>query len=236
MLRWLAVMALLCSNALAGEPGGGVSASATVSVGITVASFARIEMPEGSQLLFTVPESCPQPPAGPPGKQRGFENAACHKPWLLGPELHSVRLPFTVSGNTKVQVSIVPDHFLRIKTNRYLGRALSAKGQQIGYHAVVQFPVPAPDYRWSRDWLDTPAWWNGRGWAGFGDLPHWSGIAHMPGKVASGTPPLPADLAARDNMAFGVIYAVSRRDWTADGRDAEPGTYAGTVTIIVIAE
>ena len=113
---------------------------------------------------------------------------------------------------------------------------MKGNGALLGYHAVVHFPAPAPAYRWAHDWDGWDEWHHWNGWPGFGRLPPWSRIAHLPGTDGDGTPPLQDDLAERHFKAHGVVYAVARRSWTPTGAYAAPGDYYGAIIITVTAE
>jgi hypothetical protein len=60
------------------------------------------------------------------------------------------------------------------------------------------------------------------------------GYASFPGQNGVGTPWLTADVS--DGAVKGVIFIVSKRNWTTNGEDAEDGAYRGTVIVTVVAD
>lgn len=152
------------------------------------------------------------------------------------PVVRPARISFSVVGNALAVVSVTPSSFLRVWSRKYLGKAVGPTGDFLGYQAVVHFPAPSSHYAWLRGWESYEDWDNWRGWGGFGYLPSWSRWAKLPGVNGHGTPPLTADVVRRGGRAFGVIYLVARSDWTADGRNAHPGDYAGALELTISAE
>lgn len=211
----------------------------SVNVTIRILPYAQFSIPPASGFILRVrPLACPPLPALLPASLRHRWALQCYllPGWQPWPPVVPARLPFAVEGNARVQVSVLPGSFLRTYGGRYLGRATRTGVEALGYHAIVHFPVATPIYHWVADWLGWDDWRQWNGWAGYGYLPIWSRIAHLPGTNGGGTPPLAADLSARGNRAYGVIYAVARRSWTASGTFATPGDYQGSVVITVTAE
>lgn len=161
------------------------------------------------------------------------------KRWLSDwywPVVRPLRIPFVVFGNALASVSVKPHQFMRIKGGRYLGRATGAGGRTLGYDTIVHFPAPRRDYHWLSGWDFYDDWDRWRRWDGFGWLPRWSKWAKLPGVNGAGTPLLTTNMLHRGGDAHGVVYIVSRRDFTSDGRKAKPGDYAGTILITVVAD
>lgn len=176
----------------------GRTASASVGVQIKIESSASIEFPEGLDFLIDVPAN--KSPRG-----------ATIKP---------VRIPFTVTGSSLVQVQATPEAYLRLFDGFFAGRALGPGNgsQTLGYDIVVQFPVP------SKNHSGLP----GRG--GFGTLPSKPNLASLPGIDLSSTPALTGD-AAKKQQLYGTIHIVAEHNWTTSGAYANPGKYRGRITV-----
>jgi hypothetical protein len=236
------VIAILAFGALllwsAGVHAGNV-AHHQVDVTIVVQPYASVSVPGNGTFKLTVPPIvCPViPPAALPALRNAWGGGCPMLPgWSPWPAVQSARIPFTVRGNGVVRVTVTPDRFMRPSFGRQLGLASKSNGAALGYHAIVHFPTPSPDYRWALAWEGWDDWSLWRTWNGFGWLPAWSFVSHLPGTFGGTSPPLVADLTRRQSKADGVIYAVSRQSWTPSGAYAEPGDYYGTVTITVTAE
>lgn len=161
------------------------------------------------------------------------------KRWLsewYWPVIKPVRIPFTVTGNAIAEVSVRPHQFIKIKSGKYLGKATGPSNRTIGYDTIVHFPAPKSNYFWLSGWDFYDDWHDWRRWAGFGSLPSWSKWAKLPGTNNTGTPFLGANMVQRGGTAQGVVYIVSRRDFTTDGKKAKPGDYAGTIVLTVVAD
>jgi hypothetical protein len=161
------------------------------------------------------------------------------KRWLSDwywPVIRPVRIPFTVTGNALASVSVKPHQFLKIKSGKYLGKATGPGGRTLGYDTIVHFPAPKWNYYWLSGWDFYDDWHGWRRWAGFGSLPNWSRWAKLPGTNNTGTPSLTTNMVQRGGKAHGVVYIVSRRDFTTDGKKAKPGDYAGTIVLTVVAD
>lgn len=154
-----------------------------------------------------------------------------------------VLIPFKIKGNAKASVSVKPDEFMRVYRGPYLGAARGPYGyphhghshgyshsynsgypprgnDKLGYNVVVKFPLAS--------WTTIPL----IGWLGYG--PGVSpGIAVLPGLNGAGTPPLATDLRGRRYGAYGMIFILSKPDWTIDGRLADEGHYGGRVQVTV---
>jgi hypothetical protein len=234
----LVFAALAFCTALAGSARGQTTIdSDVVQVEIKVQPFAEFEVPNngGFKIVVEPQKQCPPFPSHAPRALKALWIIFC---WdYLGlrewPLIKPVRIPFSVTGNTDVTMSMAPSQFLKIKTSRWMGKATRIGGATIGYHGIVHFPVPAASYGWLLEWLewdDFRLWIN---WPGFGRLPAWSLLAHLPGLNNTGTPPLIGHLPLLGNKAWGVIYIVAKRDWTASGQNATPGDYLGNVVITI---
>ncbi|HWA19455.1 MAG TPA: hypothetical protein VG757_10710 [Devosia sp.] len=231
---------------------------ATVHVNITVLPFAAVDIPpdgngQGTGFILHVPSkrcsilgaflglltgAWTGPWQNAWSRERYSEDNYCRH-WFADwawPVIRPVRIPFTVTGNAQATVTVTPSSFLKLVTNRYLGKALAQNGDPLGYQSVVHFPVPSAGYAWLRGWESYEDWNDWRGWGGFGSLPAWSRWAKLPGINGAGTPPLSADMVLRGMKAWGVIYIVARRDWTSNGKPAHPGDYAGAVDLTITAE
>ena len=167
------------------------------------------------------------------------------KRWLSDwywPVIKPVRIPFKVTGNAIASVQVKPHQTLRIKTGRYLGKATYGTNY-LGYDTIVHFPAPKSDYYWQSGWEFYDDWLDWRRWSGFGSMPSWSKWAKLPA-ITNGanigntlvTPPLTANMVQRGGKAYGVVYIVSRRDFTTDGKKARPGNYTGTIVLTVTAD
>ncbi len=232
----LAVLALV-GTLLSGGSSAAPPGRDTVRVTLRVLPVAELSVPQGSSFVLTVrPLACPPFPPMLPTRLRSMPAFQCARlpGWQPWPPVRPARLPFVVTGNAVVRVSALPTSFLWISTGQYLGRATRQGGAAIGYNAIMHFPAPRFDYHWLLDWPDRDDWQ--RGWAGYGPLPYWSQTAILPGTNGVGTPALVSNLYARGNRAYGVIYAVARRNWTASGALAAPGDYYGSIVITVTAE
>lgn len=232
-------VATLAAGFLQCQPIAAERSQATVTVSIAVQSYAELTFPNGSDFILTVrPQFCPQAPRALRVLLNHLRLALCSH--LFGahlmPPVVPARVPFAVDGNADVQVSVQPDEFLRIHTSRYLGQARQSDGATLGYHVVMHFPAPSRGYHWVAKWLGWDEWQRWNGWQGFGDLPIWSRIAHLPRLIDTGTAPLAASLPTLGNHANGVVYAVARNTWTANGTPARPGDYHGSVFITVTAQ
>jgi hypothetical protein len=210
-----------------------------VPITLRVLPYAEFSAPPDSSFLLRVePLACPAIPSWVSRTLRSLWNLSC---WTVPgldawPPIKPVRIPFSVEGNATVSVSMRPDGFLRAAFGRYLGKAVRSGGATLGYHAVAHFPAPSLTYRWVSEWPGWDEWGRWLRWTGFGSLPAWSQLAHLPGLDGAGSPPLTADLTAQANQAFGVVYVVARRSWTTTGSWAAPGDYYGNITITVTAE
>jgi hypothetical protein len=163
-----------------------------------------------------------------------------------------VLIPFKIRGNAVASVSVRPEEFMRVYGGPYLGAATGPFGppyghawghsysfsswpthgggnppsgggnKKLGYNVALKFPIPA--------WTTLPL----LGWLGFGPGPG-PGFALLPGTNGAGTPPLSADLRTRRLGAFGMIFILSKPNWTVDGRVADEGRYGGRVQVTVTA-
>jgi hypothetical protein len=202
VVRVLLMVAMIC---LTSWGSGAFAASATATVGVTikVESSASIDFPEGLDFLIEVPAN--KSPRG-----------ATIKP---------VRIPFTVTGSSLVQVQAAAEAYLQIADGFVAGRALGPDGgmQQLGYNIIVQFPVPSQNYS------GLP----GRG--GFGTLPPKPNLASLPGNAPAPTPALTADAASKPQI-YGTLHIVAEHNWTASGAYANPGKYRGRITVTLTTD
>lgn len=204
------------------------SHQAQVTVSIRVDPIAEISFPQGTGFAIRVP-----PPACPPSFS--FHHRACSEWWQhWWPPIAPVRIPFVVKGNALATVSALPGSYVRIRSGRYLGAAVNS-GEQLGYHVIVQFPLPTKSYHWVLGWTEWSDWGRWHNWAGFGGLPNWSHIAQLPGLDGVGTPPITTNVVDRGGTAYGIIYIVAAHHWTVDGHSATPGTYHGSIEVTVAA-
>jgi hypothetical protein len=227
------------------------SAATTDSVVVTirVAPVAYIEFPEGFDFVLVVPNDHDD--------HHNDNDKDDHQPndWHDGngdgpdPVIQPVSIPFKVVGNARASLSATPNRFMRLSSGLFFGEALGWMGDRhrnqsghghshhgngdgnghgsgepgrLGYNIIVQFPI------WS--------WWYARldGWDGYSPRSR-SGYASLPGLDGLGTPPLTVDMSRDRQAAYGVIHIVSRRNWTADGKNAGPGDYYGSVTVTLVA-
>ena len=155
------------------------SASASVTVTITVAADRRGRISLGHSISSSACPTgirCHVPRGYRWDTHRDYRSPWDNDCWFRHdgwwwPAIVPVRIPFTVSGNALASVSVAPSAFLRIRDNRYLGRAVGRHGGPLGYDIVVHFPAPARDYRWLADWMDWDDWDDWSHWRGFGSLP-----------------------------------------------------------------
>lgn len=243
---WLVVFALPERALAAG------SQSVAVPVTIRVAPIAYIEFPEGFDFVLVVPDDHDDHHGG---KDKNKKKDGGHDDWHDGhgdgPDamIQPVRIPFKVVGNARASLSARPDRFMRLSSGPYFGEALGWTGDRhrnqtghghshhgngrgnghgsgvlarLGYNVIVQFPVRS--------------WWYARldRWDGYSPR-HRSGYASLPGLNGAGTPPLTVDMSRDRQAAYGVIHIVSRRNWTADGRNAAPADYYGSITVTLVA-
>lgn len=189
------------------------------------------------------------------GNGHGYGHDGHSGPRLIKP----VVIPFKVRGNTVATVSARPGAFLRLKSGAYLGKAVrvsgghghphghdghhghdhdddhrkgqghdkgkghghgnpQSSGNAIGYNVIMQFPMAS--------WQSA----NPGSWEIY-LASYLNGFATLPGLDGQGTRPLSANLAQRPNGTFGVLYIVSRVNWTADGKEAAEGKYGGSVEL-----
>lgn len=95
----------------------------------------------------------------------------------------------------------------------------------LGYNVIVRFPVT------SLSQVAIPSW------SGYGTGIFRPGYyASLPGLNNAGTPILTANVANKPHGVFGLIYIISKRNWTTDGRDAQPGKYRGALIVTVTAD
>ena len=230
--------------------------SASVSVTIRISPFASIEFPDGFDFVITVPED---------KKGKGHEKDKGKGHHEHGAVIQPVLIPFKVVGNAIATIAVKPDAFLRVHRGPWLGEAVKTgsdrhknkqgkrhdehgkgkgkghddhghgkgKGHDdhghgnddtgtLGYNVIVHFPKHGSHH------ASAPSW---QGYAT--SVPH--GFASLPGQNGAGTPPLGADASRRRQGLFGMIYVVAGHDWTIDGHDAAPGSYAGTLEVTVAA-
>lgn len=201
----LVILAALSTTAVGERQLHAQPAPVSINIGIAVGPIADISFPEGQSFRLHVPEQ---------------ESAD-------GAHIESVRIPFTVLGNSKASIFASPDDFVRIAEGTYRGQARGtngAKGEDLGYDVVVQFPVPTRHY------------------AGLPQQVSYSpsssrfGIANLPRTHRGATPAMTADVAAHRSVAHGTIHIVARQDWTTSGRNATPGEYAGSIQVMIVAE
>jgi hypothetical protein len=94
----------------------------------------------------------------------------------------------------------------------------------LGYNAIVRFPVTS-----SND-ARVPNY-NGFGTGIFGNR-----LSSLPGQNGLGTPTLTANVAGFEHGRAGLIFIVSERDWTTNGKKARPGKYRGMLEVTVTAD
>jgi len=231
---------------------------AHVRVSIAVTQVAWIDFPDGFDFRLYVPEEYKKH-SHKDKKGKGHDHGHNHSQYALPRLIKPVVIPFKVSGNTLASISVKPGQFLRLKSGSYLGKAVRigsgdhhdhdhghghsgkdnkhnkderhghghghghhgnppSTGNAIGYNIIAQFPIPS--------WGNA----NPNGWemllASFV-----SGFASLTGQNNQGTKPLTANLAQRPRGTFGVLYIVSKVNWTADGKDAVEGKYGGSVEL-----
>jgi hypothetical protein len=95
---------------------------------------------------------------------------------------------------------------------------------KLGYNAIVRFPVVT----WAH--LLPP------NWTGFATGIYGNGLSSLPGQNNAGTLPLTANVAGHEHGRLGLIFIVSKRNWTENGKDAQPGKYRGTLEVTVTAD
>jgi hypothetical protein len=95
----------------------------------------------------------------------------------------------------------------------------------LGYNAIVRFPVTSWAQLVPPNWTGYATNYNGT-----------NGLASLPGQNNVGTRPLTGNVAGQQHGRLGVIFIVSKRNWTANGKDAEPGKYRGTLVVTVTAD
>jgi hypothetical protein len=95
---------------------------------------------------------------------------------------------------------------------------------KLGYNAIVRFPVVT----WAH--LLPP------NWSGFATGIYDNGLSSLPGQNNAGTLPLTANVAGHEHGRLGLIFIVSKRNWTENGRDARPGKYRGALQVTVTAD
>lgn len=238
LAKHTAAIALAIASLMGLVPIGAANDQAVVEVMIRVRSYAVLQTPQGSSFTLTVPEPYCPPPAAYLGAVNHRLPSLCRifPEFPLSRAIGPVRIPFVVEGNVEVTASVSPSAFLRLPEGRYLGRAARSAGGTLGYHVVTIFPAPSLRYEWVSDWTGWEDWGLWHTWNGYGPLPVWSNTADLPGQNGAGTTALLAELPALGNEAFGVIYLVSRRDWTSNRTDAVPGDYQGNVIITITSE
>jgi hypothetical protein len=229
-LAVISKIALVALLAVILNPAGGAVAQpsrrASTTVSIRIDPIAEISFPQGTGFAIFVPPSA----CLPSFNSRKHGCLLWSQYWW--PPIAPVRIPFVVKGNALATVSARPDTFVRISSGRYLGRAVHS-GEQLGYHVIVQFPLPSNSYHWLLDWTEWSDWGLWNHWGGYGSLPAWSKIAQLPGLNGVGTPPLTSSIVDRGGTAYGVIYIVTAHGWTIDGRRAGPGIYHGSIQVTV---
>lgn len=229
--------------------------TAIVLVNIRVKPVAWIEFPDGFDFHLHVPKDHGGHGHGhghdKKGKKKGHDKGKGHDshgnghgyghhsgPRLIAP----VVIPFKVVGNTVATISAKPEEFLRIKSGAYLGKAVrvggygyghwhshghqhghhhggsSSYGDTLGYQVIVQFPIPSWGHASPGSWEVYLA-------------SFLSGFAKLPGLNNKGTPTLSANLSLRPRGTFGVVYIVSKVNWTTDGKEADEGKYGGSVQL-----
>lgn len=228
-----AVLAFSCVGAYAQK-----RTSAVVPIKVVIRPTAVIEFPEGFDFLLNVRDRWIFDKFGK--KKLAFPRFTTVDPVLI---------PFKIRGNAVASVSVRPEEFMRVYNGPYLGAATGPLGgsshhghsysfsswpshgggnppgggnRKLGYNVVVKFPLSA--------WTTLPL----LGWLGFGPG-QGPGLAILPGTNGAGTPPLSADLRNRRHGAFGMIFILSKPNWTVDGRIADEGRYGGRVQVTVTA-
>jgi hypothetical protein len=226
------------------------SRSATVGVTIYVQPQAEITFPDGFDFYLYVPDKKSRPllPAIIPFKIRGNALASVtvipddflrvkNGPWLgeavrvgSGGSHHD----WDWKGWNKWRWESWGDYD-RHKNQRGRGHTEHGNGNgyghgggssptKLGYNAIVRFPVTS----WSH--LVPP------NWSGFATGIHTNSLASLPGQNGAGTPPLTASVAGFEHGRLGLIFIVSKRNWTENGRDAAPGKYWGSLEVTVTAD
>lgn len=209
-----------------GDALAGAVATTHVGVAVHIDTIAQVSFPKGTRFTMVVPKRPCQP-------VHEIDERHCEDfPW---PPIHAVSIPFVVRGNARAFMTARPDSFIRIRSGAYLGRAAGKSGNEIGYQAIVRFPVPEAAAAWRPDAF-------GRGnsnvlstWSGFRKLPFLRQLAELSGANGSGTPPLEAQLPKLRGSALGVVYVVAARHWTRRGQRAAPGVYHGSIEVTVTA-
>jgi hypothetical protein len=248
-LRATAVMMGLIAT-LAGSPAMPAEPSASTSVPVTISALpiAEIKFPDGFDFFIYVPEKRHDPvlPAILPFKIRGNALATVtaipddflrvkNGPWLgeatrvsSGGHHHD----WDWKGWKSWRWDDWGDYD-RHKNRKGKGHTQHGNGNgyghdsgptKLGYNAIVRFPVVT----WAH--LIPP------NWSGFATGIYSNGLASLPGQNNVGTPPLTANLAGQEHGRLGLIFIVSKRNWTENGRDARPGKYWGTLEVTVTAD
>ncbi len=91
---------------------------------------------------------------------------------------------------------------------------------ELGYNVIVKFPVPSWHYS-----LPSHTGFPFR----------YSNLVSLTGEDGEGTPTLSADVSDPVHGTLGLIFVTSEQHWTANGQDAEPGKYRGTLEVTVTA-
>jgi hypothetical protein len=95
----------------------------------------------------------------------------------------------------------------------------------LAYNAIVRFPVTSWSQLVPPNWTGYATSYNGA-----------NGLSSLPGQNNVGTRPLTANVAGQQHGRLGVIFIISKRNWTTNGKDAEPGKYRGTLVVTVTAD
>jgi hypothetical protein len=227
--------------------------TATVGVSIQIEPVAEIKFPDGFDFFIYVPEKKEHPvlPAILPFKIRGNALATVtaipddflrvkNGPWLgeavrVGSGGHHHNWDW--KGWKHWHWDKWGDDYDRHKNQEGQGHDEHGNGKgyghvrgggsgptRLGYNAIVRFPVVT----WAH--LLPP------NWSGFATGIYGNGLSSLPGQNNVGTLPLTANLAGQEHGQLGLIFIVSKRNWTENGRDARPGKYRGALQVTVTAD
>lgn len=246
-LRVVLSTALICHACALAQ----ANETAKVTVSVKIEPVAYIEFPDGFDFVIEVPD---KKTGGGHDKGNGKGHDSHGKGNGYGHEgddwaaIEPVFIPFRIRGNAMASVSVSPSEFMRIRGGYYLGKAMRLSGDrhknqrgkghdkqlggghyaeghddEIGYNIIVQFPIASWHYAGLNGWDGTGA-------------TVWPGFTSLPGVNGSGTPPLSADVSLGGHGAAGMIYVISKREWTENGDDAAPGSYGGSVEVTIVAD